>query len=352
VKLLLREPVVLILDEPTSLLSPAQQQKLFERLRIMRDGGKAVIFVSHKLPEVMAHSDRVSVMRRGRLVKTVVTRETSVGRLARLVAGEALKPVPAQRTRAEGAVPGEALLVVRGLGLLPGKRAFDLEVHRGEILGVATVAGGGELELAEFLVGVRKAGPGRLFLNGVDIGAADIRRRREMGLRHIGPDVDSTGIIGRMSVHENALLGVPAAAELSNPFRIDRTGARRRVRKLVEAFDIETPDFDVEVQALSGGNRQKLAVARETAEPATLVVAVEPARGLDIRGVAILIDRLRQVTQRGGAAVVAAYDVDALVEIADRIAVLYDGELAGVVPRDEARTETLIELMMGGADAR
>jgi simple sugar transport system ATP-binding protein len=169
-----------------------------------------------------------------------------------------------------------------------------------------------------------------------------------MGIRYIGPDVDESCLIAGGRLYENALLGVPDAPELSSPFRLDRSAARERAASLVDRFGIDTPDCDTAVQTLSGGNRQKLVLARETEESAMLVVAVEPTRGLDVRSVAVLTERLRDVARRGGAVLVAGYDVGQIREMADRIAVLYDGQLAAVLPTQDADPKTLVHLMMGG----
>ncbi|MEA3376079.1 MAG: ABC transporter ATP-binding protein [Chloroflexota bacterium] len=347
-KLLYRDVDVLILDEPTAVLTPQEVDDLVDVLRQVVREGKAAIFITHKLREVMMFADRVTVLRDGRNVATRSTSETSSDELARLMVGrEVLFRV--DKTACE---PGTPVLEVQGLRALndkglPALRGVSLTVRAGEIVGIAGVAGNGQRELAEVITGLREATAGEVIVNGRRITNCPPLRAIEAGVGHIPEDRVEMGLVGGMSVAENLALKAYRTSDLSLGPVLSPDSMKAFAQNLIEGFDIVTPGTETQVKFLSGGNLQKTILARELTACEGLLVAVHPTRGLDVGATETVRRQLLEERDRGTAVLLISEDLDELLEVSDRIAVMYEGQIVGTMPVDEADIES-IGLMMAG----
>lgn len=357
-KVLARNARVLILDEPTAVLTPQESAVLFGVLRAMAAEGRAVIFISHKLDEVTAVSDRVTVLRDARTVGTVATAETTSRELAQLMVGREVvlrraRPAdhPALAPDDEPAGEPPALRVTdlsarddRGGLALNG---IEIEIAPGEILGLAGVSGNGQRELAEVIAAMRPREKGTIEIGGRPLTGADPRQARALGVAHVPEDRLHTGTAASLSVEDNlALLGYRRPPLSTGPF-LRRARIRSRAVGLVDSFAIRTPDTTTPVRLLSGGNVQKVVLARELSGDPTVVVAAAPTRGLDVGAIEAVRELLVGAAGRGVGVLLISEDLDELLDLADRIAVIYEGRIAGVV--DAAGADpTELGLMMGG----
>ncbi len=347
-KLLYRDVDVLILDEPTAVLTPQEVDDLVEVLRRVITEGKAAVFITHKLREVMKFADRVTVLRDGKNVTTRLTRETSPDELARLMVGrEVLFRV--EKTACE---PGDAVLEVESLRALddkglPALRAVSLTVHAGEIVGIAGVAGNGQRELAEVITGLREATGGEVYVSGERITNCPPLRAIEVGVGHVPEDRIEMGLVGDMSVAENLALKAYRNSDFSRGPVLYPEGMRRFAEDLINGFAIITPGPETQVKFLSGGNLQKTILARELTACGGLLVAVHPTRGLDVGATETVRKQLVEERDRGTAVLLISEDLDELLEIADRIAVMFEGEIVGTTVADDASLGE-IGLMMAG----
>ena len=349
-KNLYRGADVLILDEPTAVLTPQEALGLFESLRQMAATGRGVVFITHKLDEVMAVADRVTVLRRGHNVATVAREGTSERELARMMIGHEL----AEPSPGEAAAPGEAVLVLAGLEAdddrgLPGLRGIDLEVRAGEIVGIAGVAGNGQRELAETLVGLRPVQRGTITFRAQDVTSASVARRIAAGIGYCPEDRLRHGVAPSLSVSENLISKRYRSLAVGGRFLLRRREPRRAAAELAERFDIRGADLDAPAASLSGGNVQKLVLARELSADPALLVAVQPTRGLDVGAAGFIRRLLREQRARGRAVLVIGEDLDELLEICDRIAVIYEGKINGMFAAREADEERIGLLMAGRA---
>jgi len=354
-KLLYRGADVLILDEPTAVLTPQESEELGHTLRRMAGEGKAVIFISHKLDEVTAFADRVTVLRDGKNVATLNTADTSKAELARLMVGrEVLFQLDKERTE-----PGQAVLRLESLEALndkglPALRGLSLEVQGGQILGIAGVAGNGQRELAEVITGLRAATGGRVLVRGRDLTNCSPRQFIRAGVSHIPGDRLGMGLAGNLPVSDNLIMkGYRRPPLSSGPFLV-RNAIAAFAQRLIQAFQIATPGPGTPVRMLSGGNLQKTILAREITAgqafspgQASLLVAVHPTRGLDVGATEAVQHTLLEQRARGTAILLISEDLDELLSISDRIAVMYEGQLMDVVDAAQADVEHL-GLMMAG----
>jgi ABC-type uncharacterized transport system ATPase subunit len=349
---------ILVLDEPTAVLTPQEARNLIQTLRGLAAQDFSVVFISHKLDEVIEVADRVSVLRRGRIVATTAPTETDRRTLARLMVGRELAdPVEQPANEAyEGVMPGEAVLRLRGVSALgdkgvPALRNVDLEVRAGETLGIAGVAGNGQRELAEVVTGLRPATGGAIRIDGKTMTnrpAAEIARA---GVAHIPEDRLATGLIGGMDLSENAILRDYAQPPFcSGPFLSNRAVAAFTDR-LIADYDVKTPGRWAKLHTLSGGNQQKLLLARELAGQPRLIVAVHPSRGVDVGATEAIHEALCQQRARGAATLLISEDLDELLALSDRIAVLFDGRVMGILPARGANLEE-IGLLMAGVESK
>jgi ABC-type uncharacterized transport system ATPase subunit len=348
-KNLYRGAEILILDEPTAVLTPQEASGLFMSLRRMADEGRAIVFISHKLDEVMAVADRVTVLRRGRNVGTVAKAATTQAELARMMIGHDLPHGAAPGEQK----PGEAVLRLESVEArddrgLPALRGIDLEVRAGEIVGLAGVAGNGQLALAEGIVGLRPTRGGRVVFDGKDVSRWSVARRVAAGIGYCPEDRLRFGVAPALSVQDNLVSKSYRRRPVGGRFLVDRGRARRAAAELARRFDVRG-DLDAPVATLSGGNVQKVVLAREIAANPRLLIAAQPTRGLDVGAAEATRRLLIEQRDAGRAVLVISEDLDELVRISDRIAVIYEGRIMGSFPAHEADAEQLGLLMAGRA---
>ncbi|GGG79699.1 ABC transporter ATP-binding protein [Paenibacillus radicis (ex Gao et al. 2016)] len=348
VKTLYRGADLIILDEPTSVLTPVEAEQLFETLYQMKAEGKTVILTTHKLKEVMASSDRISVMRKGKLTHTLDKADTNERELARLMVGKEM----AVAKSLESHSPGKPLLIVEKLDVYAdhGRKALnqlELRVNEGEIVGVAGVAGNGQSELAEVLTGLRAWRKGSIRFNGGELHNGSVRGAIEAGIAHVPENRMKSGLAGSLGAVDNLLFKTYRTKERSR-FGFLRTSANRAwTQSLIEQFDVKTPSVDAPVRQLSGGNQQKLLFAREIHQDPLLMVAVHPTQGLDVgasEGVHQLLARMRG---EGKGVLLISEDLDEVMQLSDRILVIYNGQMVGELARGEASREQIGMYMAG-----
>jgi ABC-type uncharacterized transport system ATPase subunit len=350
VKALHRGAQVLILDEPTAVLTPQESDDLFRVARGLAAGGRTVVFISHKLREVLSVAERVAVMRRGRLVAEVRAANTRPEELAALMVGESRVPHAEAQTYhpPEGPKLLEAReLRARGADGRPALSGVSLEVHAGEIVGIAGVDGNGQRELAEVLTGLRALDGGGGSLLGeplVGLTPAEARRR---GVGHIPEDRLWRAVVKAMSVEENVALGRQAQAPFARGPQVDFAGRRERTEALLKTYDVRPPDPRVPLQALSGGNQQKVVVARELDAAPKLLVVVQPTRGLDIGAVAQVQAKLREARDRGAGVLLVSLDLEEVLALSDRIYVFFEGRITGTFSRPEFDEREIGRRMLG-----
>ncbi len=347
-KLLYREADILILDEPTAVLTPQESEELSAVVHRMRGEGKAAIFITHKMEEVMTFSDRVMVLRRGRVVAEKTTADTDPKELARLMVGREVL----FRVEKAPFTPGEPVLELRGVSAtddrgLPALRGISLSCRAGEILGIAGVAGNGQRELAEVVTGLRAAKEGLVSINCVETTNASPLSIIRRGVAHIPQDRNQVGAVGDMSVAANLAMKGYRSRPLSSGGIIRPSRFRDLARRLIELFKIATPSTETRIKFLSGGNIQKAILAREIGACGSLLVAVYPSRGLDIGATEAVRNELVAERDKGRAVLLVSEDIDELLSVADTIAVLFEGRVMGVFPAAEADAERIGALMAG-----
>jgi ABC-type uncharacterized transport system ATPase subunit len=354
-KALYREARLLILDEPTAVLAPREVEELFAMLRRLRAEGKTIVLVTHKLAEVLAIADEVTVMRDGRVVARVPTRSTSAAELARWMVGREVLP----RVEKLPARPGAVVLRVRGLTLAAagGRLHLDrvsFDVRAGEILGIAGVEGNGQTELVEALAGLVRPTGGGVELDGVPISDASVHARRRRGIAHVPEDRQRRGLVLDFDLAENAVLGAhdrPPAVRGPGGVWLDRAGMRLRAARLLRGFDVRPADPALTARALSGGNQQKLVLGRELSPPPRLLLAAQPTRGLDVGAVERIHRELVALRDGGCAVLLVSAELDEVMTLADRLLVLQGGRVAGEVDPVRASTTEIGLLMTGGRAA-
>jgi len=347
-KALYRGAEILILDEPTSVLTPQETAELFKVLSRMKQEGHAVIFITHKLGEVMEVADRVTVMRRGKVVGTLPTAETDKGSLARMMVG---REVVFRLSKGE-CHPGEEALVVEDLHALsdrgiPALRGVSFTVRRGEILGVAGVAGNGQHELVEVITGLRRAQRGRITILGEDLTNRSARRMADAGVAHIPEERLRMGIVPGMSVEDNLILKKHHRRPFSRGPLLQLRKVHAFAKRVIEEYDIMTPSPRTPAKLLSGGNIQRLILARELSGQPGLVVAAHPTYGLDVGATEQIRQLLIRQRDAGVGVLLVSEDLEEIMTLSDRIAVMFGGEIMGVVSAGEASLAE-IGLMMAG----
>jgi len=348
-KMLYRGVDILILDEPTAVLTPKETAGLFQTLREMTSAGKSIIFISHKLDEVLAIADRVTVLRTGKSVATVAAKPMSKAELARLMVG---REVLFQVTKAT-AQPGEPRLRLHKVAAvddkkLPALRSLSLAVRAGEIVGVAGVAGNGQRELAEVICGLRPTTAGEVQISGHPLTNAPPLAMIEAGVAYVPEDRSATGSAPNLSVAENLALKQYRAPTLGRGIWLNRRAMVQAAVRLVRDYAIATPTVTTAVRKLSGGNLQKVILAREIGSNPTVLVAAYPTRGLDVGAIENVRRLLLQGRDQGMAVLLISEDLDEIFAMADRIIVLYEGQIMGEMAGEEADRETIGLLMAGG----
>ena len=352
-KVLYRGAQIVILDEPTSVLVPHEVDELFGNLRELKNEGLSVIFISHKLDEVLAVADEITVIRRGTTVKTVDPAGVTARQLAELMVGSEL---PSPSTEAS-TVTDQVLLSVEGLSLPnPGGRPLlediSFTIHRGEILGIAGVEGNGQAELVESIMGMRPGATGHIELDGTDLSDRSTGQRREAGVGYIPEDRHRHGLLLDSPLWENRILGHQTRPPGVRHGLIHRGAAREDTQRIITEYDVRTPGPDVLARALSGGNQQKLIVGREMSSDPILLIAGHPTRGVDVGAQAAIWDHIKRARREGLAVLLISADLDELIGLSDRIEVILRGRLVGSFDPDHVTPEQLGSAMTGaGAQA-
>jgi ABC-type uncharacterized transport system ATPase subunit len=353
IKALLRDASMLILDEPTAVLTPGETEDLFRVMRELRAGGRSIVFISHKLKEVQAIADEITVIRRGRVVGERPP-TTSDSELAALMVG---RPVELRVSKGP-ATPGEVVLSVSDLtvsgDLVPvdggeSKNAVDhvsLEVRAGEILGIAGVQGNGQTELCEAIMGLRPAA-GTVRLEARDISHATPRDRLRAGIAYIPEDRTEDGIVADFSVADNLVLDTYDRPPFAHGIAMNLAAIRDNARTRIAEFDVRTSSIETPVGTLSGGNQQKVILAREVGRQVRLLLASQPTRGLDVGSIEFVHRRIVEERDQGIAVIIVSSELDEIYALADRIAVMYEGKITGFRPPDVPVTE--LGLLMAGA---
>ena len=353
-KALYREARLLILDEPTAVLSPQAVADLFAILRRMREQGKTIVIVTHKLSEVLEISDEVTVMRDGRVVGHRRTAETNAAELARLMVG---RDVLLRVVKPE-AKPGQPVLAVRGLSLAAagGEKRLDgisLEVRAGEIVGIAGIEGNGQTELIEALAGLvdRESVSGTIELEGTDVSRLSARERRGRGIAHVPEDRHRRGLLLDFDLGENAILGAddrPPVAVGPRRAWLNLDAIRRKTEKILKDFDVRPPNPELIARALSGGNQQKLILGREVEQSPRLLLVAQPTRGVDIGGIEFIHRHLVEMRDAGCALLLVSSELEEVTALADRLLVMRQGRIVGEVDPARASMEEIGLLMTGG----
>ncbi|MCI0660288.1 MAG: ABC transporter ATP-binding protein [Acidobacteria bacterium] len=344
-KALYRGARILILDEPTAVLTPQEVEEFFKILRRMRDQGKTIIIITHKLSEVLGISDNVTVMRDGRVVGELSTGETDAAELARLMVGREVL----LRVEKSPAQAGNIALSVKGLSLGSKLKEITFEVHAGEIVGIAGVEGNGQTELIEVLAGLRRATGGEINLNGGNISGLSARKIKELGIAHIPEDRHRRGLLLDFDLAGNLILGTHyrAPAAPSKFGLIDEKAITDKARRLIADFDVRPADETLPARSLSGGNQQKLIIGREFDLHPKLLLVSQPTRGVDIGAIEFIHRRLVELRDRGAAILLVSAELEEILSLSDRVLVMYQGKFAGEVdPRNVDQEE--IGLMMTG----
>ncbi|MGE5575799.1 MAG: ABC transporter ATP-binding protein [Syntrophothermus sp.] len=374
VKMLYRGAEILILDEPTAILTPQEAEELFDTMRKMAAKGHAVIFITHKLREVMAVADRITVLRGGRVIDTMAGRETSEAHLAKMMVGRevllSFAPRPRGAPTSVSNAPLPSLPGLRGASTSMSNAVLELQdihalgdkghqalkgisftLYKGEILGVAGVAGNGQRELAEVITGLRPSSKGKVFIEGTELSNAGPRKIIDAGVSHIPEDRLGMGLVPNLGAVDNIILKQYRHPTLGRGWFLNLPAARARARQLIADFAVKTPGLDSPVRLLSGGNLQRLLLAREISSDPRMILAVHPTRGLDIGGTEAIHKMLLTQRDAGVAILLISEDLDEILGLSDRVAVLYGGRIMGIVPGEGADVEEIGMMMAGSKTA-
>lgn len=348
IKALYRGAALLILDEPTAVLTPQEVDDFFVTLKQMANDGHALIFISHKLHEVMAFTDRVTVLRDGRNVGTVATSETSKNKLAEMMVGREMTFTIAEKSDCLG----ESRLKVVDLCALnergtPALKNVNLDICAGEVLGLAGVSGNGQPELAQVIAGLRPASGGQIILDGFDVTGADPKSLIRKGVSYIPEERNRDGLIRSFSVAENLILRDLEKKPYSRNGFLNIPAIISKSKELVKSFNVKAPSTDTPMKSLSGGNAQKVILAREISRQPKVLIAAQPTRGVDIGATEYIHELIINERKNGTATLLISEDLDEIFALSDRIAVIFQGEIMGIVDRDETTPEQ-IGLMMAG----
>ena len=347
IKVLMRNARILILDEPTAVLTPNESDELFSSVHALAREGYSIILITHKMREVLEYADRVTVMRLGEVIGTVSTKETSEDELAAMMVGRKVdldrKVIPQPK--------GAPLLEVKSLTVKDDKgltavNNLSFTVHAGEIVGVAGVDGNGQSELGEAISGGRKIESGDIILDGESVGKKSVCYRINKGLSHIPDDRLKKGLVLQFSIEDNIMLGRQKSNLFSDGFFLSTKKIEERSARLVKEFDVRPRDIHYLAGGLSGGNQQKVVLAREVDRKPKVMLAIQPTRGLDIGAIEFVRNKLVEERDRGSAVLLIATDLDEILSLSDRILVMNSGEIMGEVSYDTPLEE--IGLLMAG----
>jgi len=352
IKALYRNADILILDEPTAVLTPQEANELFRIMRELTERGVSIIFITHKLKEVLAVADRIGVLRRGRVVGTADPQTATETSLAEMMVGRQVL----LRVEKEPAQPGKPVLQIKNLEVNDDRghlavKGFNLEVNAGEILGVAGVEGNGQRELVEALTGLRSILRGQILLAGQDISHANPRQITTLGVAHIPEDREKHGLVMSYSVADNMVLNRYYEPPYARGLLMDQDKINADGQKLVTQYDVRTPTVFTPASSLSGGNKQKVIVAREFSHPTKLLVAAQPTRGIDVGSIEFIHKQIVAQRDQGVAVLLVSAELDEVLSLADRVAVLFGGRVVSLLPIEEATRERVGLLMAGSTQA-
>jgi simple sugar transport system ATP-binding protein len=347
-KLLFRQADILILDEPTAVLTPQESDELFKVMRSLVAAGKSIIFITHKLREVLDVADRITVLRRGAVVATTTPAKSTRSKLAEMMVGRQVR-LEVQKAPHK---PGEVVLEVRDLVAINERRqvavdGVSLELREGEVLGVAGVQGNGQTELVEVVTGLRRPQSGSVHLVGQDVTGASPRRITELGAAHVPEDRQRDGLVLPYSVADNLALQTYYRPPFARGVVLQEDEIRKSAEARIGEFDIRTPSAATAAGSLSGGNQQKVIVAREFSRPIRLLVASQPTRGLDVGSIEYIHGRILEKRASGTAVLLVSPELDEVLELSDRIAVMYRGRIVATVQADRVTKEQVGLLMAG-----
>ena len=351
-KMLYRDADILIFDEPTAVLTPQEIDELMDIMRALVKEGKSIILITHKLEEIKAVAQRCTVIRRGKLIGVVDVASTSVSDMAAMMVGRQVS----FKVEKEDAKPGEAVLSLRNLCVMNNKKVlgvkdFSLDVHAGEIVGIAGVDGNGQSELVEAITGLRPAESGSVMLLGKDITKLSIKERNEMGLGHIPEDRQKRGLILSQPLYDNFIIKDFDKEPFSRHGLLNKKAIKEYSQKIVDAYDVRSGEGIVSLAGkLSGGNQQKAIIGREITENPKLLIAVQPTRGLDVGAIEFIHKQLVKQRDSGAAVLLVSFELDEIFNLSDRIAVINAGRLIDIVNTHET-DEYAVGLMMAGIKA-
>ncbi|KOF56308.1 MULTISPECIES: ABC transporter ATP-binding protein [Clostridium] len=349
-KALYRKARVLILDEPTAVLTPQEIEELANIISMLKKEGKSFILITHKLKEVMNMSDRITIIRRGEVIKTLNTKGTNIDELAEMMVGRKVN-LKVNKSNKEA---GEAILEINKLNAEDERgvkvvKDVDLTVKSGEIFGIAGVDGNGQSELIDILTGLRKAQSGSIKLNGKEVTGRSTREIMDEGVGHIPEDRHKRGLVLKFSLFENSILGLQNNKAFKNKFFLNYKKIKEHCRSLIKQFDVRTPSEEVTAASLSGGNQQKLIIAREIFKQPSLLIAAQPTRGLDVGAIEYIHKQLVSERENGKAVLLVSLELDEILSLSDRIGVMYDGKIVAVLENKGVDEKTLGILMAGGS---
>ena len=352
VKALVRGAEILILDEPTAVLTPQEARRLFEILKNLKEDGKSVVFISHKLNEVMEISDRISCMRQGQYTGTVNKTETNPTELTKMMIGREVF----LNIEKKAGHQGDVVLDVKDVWTSGEKeiskiRGISFDVRAGEIVGIAGIDGNGQSELIEAIAGLRKVEKGNVILGGVDITNKTVKQIRDAGLTHIPEDRNTRGLNRLFSIGENLVEVELKGAPVVKGGIINNAYISERAEEMIKKFDIRPANGTLPTSALSGGNAQKVVVAREVNLGGKLLIASQPTRGVDIGAIESIRSILQDVRDKGLGVLLVSAELEEVMSLSDRIIVMHEGKITGRLTADEADEENIGLLMMGGHDA-
>jgi simple sugar transport system ATP-binding protein len=348
IKILYRQADILILDEPTAVLTPQEVDDLFKIIRELKANGVSMIFISHKLKEVMDIADRITVLRGGRVIGTTQPAETTPAALAQMMVGREvilnIEKGPAK--------PGKEVMQVEHLQVLDNRRSLAVQdvsftVYAGEVLGLAGVQGNGQTELVEALTGLRPISGGTASILGQDLARATPRKVLELGVAHVPEDRQADGLVLSYPVDDNLILSEYYRPPFAHGLVMDRQAIERAAEVRAKEYDVRTPSLALHVSTLSGGNQQKVIIARELSRPIELLIASQPTRGLDVGSIEYIHNRIIQKRDEGTGVLLVSNELDEILSLSDRIAVMYRGRIMAILPVDQATREQLGLLMAG-----
>ena len=352
IKALYRDADILILDEPTAVLTPQEANELFRIMHDLTDEGVSIIFITHKLKEVLNVADTVGVLRRGKIVGSAKPAESTQESLAELMVGRAVL----LRVDKEKADAGAVVLKVEGLQAFDDRkqlilRGADFEVRAGEIVGIAGVQGNGQRELVEVLTGLRTAVNGRVWIEGQEVTHFSPRKITELGVAHIPEDREKHGLVMPYSLADNMVLNDYYQKPYATGIIMHQDAIDAHGEALIKEYDVRTPSVKTPASSLSGGNKQKVIVAREFSRPTKLLIAAQPTRGIDVGSIEFIHTQIVAQRDAGAAVLLISAELDEVLSLADRVAVMFDGRIVKILPIAEATRERVGLLMAGSEDA-